>query len=66
MNSRMDELTKIVDGFKGKVAKQLHRHDEDIAGIQQGHVALGNAVTKVQENQANLHKDTEMLRQYTA
>ena len=66
MNSCMDELTKIVDGFKGAVAKQLHRHDEDIAGIQQGHVALGNAVTKVQENQANLHEDTEMLHQHTA
>ena len=33
MNSRMDELAKTVDGFKGEVAKQLHWHDEDIAGI---------------------------------
>ena len=33
MNSRMDELAKTVGGFKGEVAEQLHRHDEDIAGI---------------------------------
>ena len=33
MTSRMDELAKTVDGFKGEVAKQLHRHDEDVAGI---------------------------------
>ena len=65
MNSGMDELAKTVNSFKGEVAKQLHRHDENIAGIQQGHIALGNAVTKVQENQANLHEDTEMLHQYT-
>ena len=61
MNSCMDKLTKTIDGFNGEVAKQLHWYDEDIAGIYQGHVALGNAVSKVQENQANLHEETKLL-----
>ena len=66
MKLRMDELTKTVNGLKGEVANQLHQYEKYIAGIQQGHVALGNAVSKVQEKQANLHEDTELLHQHTA
>ena len=66
MNSRMEMLAKTVDGLNGEVAEQLQWHYEDIAGMQQGYVVLRNAVTKVQENQAKLHEDTEMLHQHTA
>ena len=46
----MDDLAATLGGFKGEVAKQLQRHEEDISGIQQGHVEMGNKVAKVQEN----------------
>ena len=46
----MVDLAATMAGFKWEVAKQLQRHEEDILGIQQEHVKMTSAVTKLQEN----------------
>ena len=46
----MNDLAATVAGFKEEVARQLQRHEEDISGIQQMHIEIGNAVAKVQNN----------------